>query len=511
MKGHEKKGRRGGVRRFGSLLCICLALALLSGCSGAGFQTTRWQEVELPEPEMDGLVVTESDSVPVRQLDVELYFRSTDGAMLVPERARLNVAYTDDDAQAVMQLMVAAVGGDEWVNPIPEGTRLLGVEHTDRVVTVNLSIDALNVTSAQDLLWMDVAITSTLCGLPDVDCVNLLIGGRKYSLDGLSMGALTADTADAALLWARTRTELEYIEAADSTYVLERTALVYYPAENGDNFLPVAVPVRFMGADASWQLIEMLCTVPEGAQGVLPAFAFSPEHATRTIVTEDGRRVLVVEFTEDTWAQMNATGHADRSCGALALTLLSFVPELDGVSFYAGEQRVDFLGQADEAIRMENGVIARDALSSRVGAAVELCFGSADGNGLTEVTRVLSPMVERYPRMMLSLLFQGPLSGEDARSVIPVGVTTEDVLGISLVDGTMVVNLSANFYRLCQMLDADAERQLVYSIVNTLCSMADVKAVQFFVAGERAEVLSEAIYIRAPLMANPGLAQGRNE
>ena len=25
------------------------------------------------------------------------------------------------------------------------------------------------------------------------------------------------------------------------------------------------------------------------------------------------------------------------------------------------------------------------------------------------------------------------------------------------------------------------------------------------------EVLSEAIYIRAPLMANPGLAQGRNE
>lgn len=489
------------------MLCALLALMLLSGCSSVDFDASMWQEAELPEPQPDGLIATESDSVPERQLDVNIYFRSVDGAMLVPERARLNVAYTDDPAQAVMQLMVAMIGDGDWVNPIPQGTRLLDVEHTNQLVTVNLSIDALNVSGAQDLLWMDVAIAATLCELPDVDCVNLLIGGRKYSLDGLSMGALTADTADATLLWSRSRAELDYVNAQDSSYAMERTALVYYPAEYGGNFLPVAVPVRFMGNDASWQLIEMLCTLPEGVCGVVPAFAFSPEHVTRTVVTEDGRRVLVVEFTEETWARMNEAGRPGMSCGAVALTLLSFVPELDGVSFYAGESRIDGLELNGDALEMEDGVVTREALGSRVGSAVELCFGSAEGDGLTNVTRVLSPLVEHYPRMLLSMLMQGPQEGESATSVIPRGATIEDILGISLVDGTMVVNLSANFYRLCQPLDGNAERQLVYSIVNTLCGLQDVEAVQFFVAGERADVLSEAIYIRVPLMPNPGLAQ----
>lgn len=492
-------------RRF-VLLCLLMALTLLPGCSDLGYETSTAQEAALPEPQPDGLTAPESDAVPERMMDVSLYFRSADGSMLVPVRARLDVDYTEDAAQAVMQLMVAMLGEDEWVNPIPQGTRLLGVEHTDRLVTVNLSIDALNVNSAQDLLWMDVAIAATLCELPEVDCVNLLIGGRKYSLDGLSMGALTADTADAALLWSRTRTELEYIHAEDSSYALERTALVYYPAQQGGNFLPVAVPVRFLGDDASWQLIEMLCSLPEGVEGVTPAFSFSPEHTTETIVTEDGRRVLVVRFSPDTWAQMEASGRAGMGMGAAALTLLSFVPEMDGVMFCAGDNRIDALTLDDETLALEGGVLEREMLASRVGAAVELCFGSGSGEGLTIVTRVLSPMVERYPRMLLSMLLQGPLEGENAVSVIPRGVTTDDILGIALIDDVMVVNLSANFYRLCQPLDADAERQLVYSIVNTLCDLPEVNAVQFFVAGERADVLSEEIYIRVPLLPNPGIA-----
>ena len=71
--------------------------------------------------------------------------------------------------------------------------------------------------------------------------------------------------------------------------------------------------------------------------------------------------------------------------------------------------------------------------------------------------------------------------------------------------GYIAVNLSANFYRCCQTLDAQAERNLVYAMVNTLTELDGIKTVQFYIEGEVVDVLTQNIYIKAPLMRNPGL------
>ena len=88
---------------------------------------------------------------------------------------------------------------------------------------------------------------------------------------------------------------------------------------------------------------------------------------------------------------------------------------------------------------------------------------------------------------------------------VPENVFAEDVLGIHIAGNIARVNLSANFYRCCQALDASAERSLVYCMVNTLCAMDNIRAVRFYVEGVSAETLAGSIYLRSPLMPHPGI------
>jgi len=496
------------VKRFArwAALGLLLSLLLLCGCQQVAYQPMDWQEAELPTPPESRMDAPNTDSVPVRTLDVELFMRSADGAMLMPVATTLRVDYTQDAAEVLMEQLLAA-NEEGLVNPVPAGTRLVSVEHTNNIVTVDLSIDAYNVDDAQDLLWMDTAITRTLGTLKNVDHVNLLIGGRKYSLDGLTMGAMPVQDANAALLWAQSRTEAEYFAQADGSYAIDRTAIAYYPAVSGGSLLPVAVQVRFSAENAVEMILNALAHLPGEVHGARAAFDAAPEFEQHTVVTEDGRRVIKINFTADFWSRI-LQKDAGTTCAAAALTLVSFIPEIDGVVFCADDMLITEYEIDGERFVPEMGILTRESLRSHIGAAIDLYYGSAEGNALSRVTRVLSPMVEHYPRMLLSMLMEGPDAGDDAVSAVPEGISTEDILGISLNDGVMQVNLSANFYRLCQPLGSDAERRLVYSIVNTLCNLDGVNAVQFFVEGGQAEVLSDSTYLRVPLLANPGLVIG---
>ena len=64
----------------------------------------------------------------------------------------------------------------------PEGTRLLGVEVTGNIATVNFSLEARSAQSDQQLLWLYAAIANTLTELDDVDGVNILINGRQEAI-----------------------------------------------------------------------------------------------------------------------------------------------------------------------------------------------------------------------------------------------------------------------------------------------------------------------------------------
>ena len=115
-------------------LGLLLSLLLLCGCQRVAYQPVTWQEADLPAPPQYTMDAPNTDTVPMRTLNVELFMRSADGAMLMPVSAALRVDYTQDAAEMLIRRLLAAAE-EGLVNPIPEGTRLLSVEHTNDVVT----------------------------------------------------------------------------------------------------------------------------------------------------------------------------------------------------------------------------------------------------------------------------------------------------------------------------------------------------------------------------------------
>ena len=159
----------------------------------------------------------------------------------------------------------------------------------------------------------------------------------------------------------------------------------------------------------------------------------------------------------------------------------------------------------DTILRFEDGLIRRSDFAGRVGSVVTLYLANAEGT-LQPVSRAVSTRSALSRRSLLSELFF--YSDSDVRSLsfpIPENVSAEDILGIEISGQIARVNLSANFYRCCQPLDAASERALVYCMVNTLCAMEGIRAVRFYVEGIAAETLAGSIYLKSPLMPNPGI------
>ena len=56
-------------------------------------------------------------------------------------------------------------------------------------------------------------------------------------------------------------------------------------------------------------------------------------------------------------------------------------------------------------------------------------------------------------------------------------------------------------------MDAEQERNAIYAIVNTLCSLDFINGVQFLIEGSAADLMVGSIYLRSMLMYNPGLVE----
>ena len=71
----------------------------------------------------------------------------------------------------------------------------------------------------------------------------------------------------------------------------------------------------------------------------------------------------------------------------------------------------------------------------------------------------------------------------------------------------MLINLSGAFYQACQGLSSGSARTMVYSIVNTMCSLDGISSVRFYFDGERVDSLASVISMRGSLMFNSGIVQ----
>lgn len=494
---------------------MALALCLLSGCVPLSFDLQSTDaNVALPTAFESAPPAPAADAASSRVESVTLYCVSADMQGLTPLPRALVVSEDELLAERVMRALLAEPGGGQWRAIAPEGTRLLGIEYSGELVTVNLSVEALGTENEQQALNMRAAIVATLTGLDGVSCVSLLIGGREEGLLSLPVGAMRgfSESLPAQLAQLVAEEELAFGAAGDEApRPLEREVVLYFAGRGGKYLLSEVHALRFTREEDYLRiLIEALAAGPDDpcARSPLPEGALPLIETLEIVEVAGGRKAAHIAFSASFLTEMDRQGlYPWQLYAALTDTVVGFVPGVEALVLHIGDGLVIRTDRDGEEILFEDGLMFRDDFSEAVGRLTAVYYGSADGR-LARTTRLTDQLLAQSPRALLALVFDGPEAWQaGALPVAPEGVTGADILGVAVREGTALVNLSANFYARCQGLDAPAERNLIYAMVDTLCELPGVSAARFYVEGEPLDSLAGSIYLRGPLYANPGLAE----
>lgn len=172
------------------------AAVLLSGCSNLMlFEAQSVRNVELPDVSGEEYVAPWGDSQADYLERTGLYYVNEDAQQLTRSEISYLLTPAEDQAVTILNRLLGETP-DDMTAVAPEGTRLLGVEVTGNIATVNLSLEARGAQSDQQLLWLYAAIANTLTELDDVDGVNILINGRQEAILSLPMGVMTQSDGD---------------------------------------------------------------------------------------------------------------------------------------------------------------------------------------------------------------------------------------------------------------------------------------------------------------------------
>ncbi len=504
------------MKRLGIVIIFLICALMLSGCVPLAINMQRANEsISLPAPAAPSVESAQGDVQISQNRAATLYVVSDDQQLAAVER----VLTADGEESAAVKTVRALLNMEAPVGailPFPEGTRLLNVEQSGNTAVVELSIEARNVSSEQQFLWMRSVIAASLLEMDEVEYVNVLIAGRDEGILSLPSGAMGYVRKDLSSAWAQLSAEKDLLLSDAGGATVERTAILYYPTRDGKYISPAARTVRISAEDMITPLIQALASPAAGLSECLrspfPQDAQVLTEPPEIIDTEDGERLIRLSFDANLIAMLEREGlSAWQLYASLTHTLTGFVPDIDGLEISLGDGLLTRTDREGKALYFFDGRMDRRSYPDAVCSLCAAYMGSSDG-GLIRVMRPLSQAAAQSPRAHLKLLFDGPQEWEsEALRVMPYGVSTDDILGIRISGSEAVVNLSSNFYRCCQSLTPQQERALIYAVVNTLTEQKNVTAVRFQVEGEPIDYLVNTVFLRNVLMRNIGIIRNSGQ
>ena len=497
------------ARRLGCLMAACL---LLTGCaaqeSGAGAQLT------LP-PAQYRHTAPENDMNQSYEQTVMLYLPSLDGTKLlaVPQTATLSAARPRSRTLCEMLL---AHAGTAAAAPVGGGIALAlsdtdAVEVSGRVVTVSLAASALRLNHEQ-LFTVGQAIANTLGQFGDVQYVNVLISGAQPGMNiaaTLPAGCFEPNSReDLSVLWSRASAPLS---SARRSF----TAALYYPAPSGKGILCEARTLSFTASDLSGMAMTLLDALSAGTE-TLPNVPRCPDltsflREAPTLAETGGIRRLVLRFSEEMNAALiNAGITRSVMMASLCCTLTTFLPGIEGIEMQIGSERINTLtpsgtyNGAGEIITFQDGLMRRRDFSGFLLEECALYFADARGK-LVKTYRPIPYYEASSARALVEQLMLGPQpfdSRGGLSSVLPQGLRPADLLGVGFEDQTLLLNFSAQLGALAQDMDGQAEKQMIYSLVNTVCQLPGIKRTALFIQGSQPDSLAGAIYLPGDFLPN---------
>ncbi|NLY42591.1 MAG: GerMN domain-containing protein [Clostridiaceae bacterium] len=132
---------------------------------------------------------------PQSKQTINLYFTDKENSKILSETREVIVKSMDQLPEiAINELLKGPVNLD-MKNAIPEGTKLLSIREEDGLVIVNFSRDYYNTDDIGEIVAR-FSVVNTLCDLPNVDKVLILVEGKELvGPSGNELGPLEKDDA----------------------------------------------------------------------------------------------------------------------------------------------------------------------------------------------------------------------------------------------------------------------------------------------------------------------------
>ncbi len=502
-------------------LALCAATALcLTACTGASIPITEETEpaYTLPPAQME-YVAPIGDATLEYTAEAVVYFPARDGMTITPGRLSVSCSASRPHAESVLRAALDYTG-DSLAAPLfgEANVQLTGanpVEVSRNVATVNLSAAALQMDRRSFYIACQ-AIANTLTELDDIEYVNVLVADKQIGLDLANtapMGMFQRTlNLNAGALYEQALTR----RTQGTSARLADVAAMYYPLGAVDGLMSEARSVVFTDSSPAAMVRTLLAELADcehaggAAMPDLSLLLAAPPDLSEA--TDTAQRVVDLRFStalDEQLAQASLT-RAD-AFAAVTYTLCTYLPNLYGVRVTVGEETVESVTLADGTLLLFSGGVQRRA--DYAALLMNLCslyFADGKNQSLVAVERPVPYYLTRSPRYLLLALAHGP-TASDADGAAPLlpddALRDADILGISLRDGTLLVNFSTAFQTAVAMLEPEQARLLAYAMTNALLANPAIHRVAFFVMGTQLSTPAGELSWAGYFYSNPGLVR----
>jgi len=483
------------------LLALLLALTLvLSGCTAK--EIVSLPAITLP-PVTTGVAAPVGDAALSTEATFALYLPSRDGQRLVCTYESVSCNRGRHPAEAVVKALLNH-GGSDLTASLGGSISLYltgynPIELSGGVCTVNLGSSALQL-DEEKFYAASLAIAATLCELPGIHSVNILVGGQSIGLDvsgTLPMGVVTPRTdAELPVLWEQMSARRTPVGAKPSDTPLSSAATLYFPLADASGVAPETRSLDFAGQSPVQLVQTLLSALSSGARQIAGAASLPDLSTLLTRLPElhalsDGGQMLTLHFISSLDGTLREHG-IDTACfaAALTLTLTTYIPALTSVQLLAGNAAITSVyNPALGSQLFPGGVMKREHFTDYVRQPVTLCMVK-DGS-LIAVQRSMADETAFHPRALLLSLLAGPSQSDLAAGCtppLPSGLSDADILGLSIDGDTLLVNLSARFADAIRSSGLD-QQLMARSLTATLCACTSTHRLRVFFGGQAIEDL----------------------
>lgn len=493
------------MKRLRMALCLLLCMTVLSACTAA---PAAIPTASLP-PVSPGPAAPYGDAALRYQSTVTLYLPSLDGQTLLAFYDTLTLTYGEHPAEAILLALLRHEGNNR-VSPLG-GTTELTLSGSDPVIlsggvcTVNLSASAL-LLSSQDFHTAAQAIAATLCELEDIDYVNILVAGNPVAMDvggNLPLGAVAGSPGqELPVLWQQLTAKRTPVGALAASTPLTAAAALYFPLADGSGVAAEPRRLSFPGQHPQQLMTTLLEALSSGAS-ILENTAPMPDvnglllFVPEVVELEGGGRRATLHFTADVLERLTASG-CDPVCffASLTMTLTSFVPSLQQVCCLIGNGALTTVASPIHGARLFPGALHMREHYARLVMGQSTLY-LPGGQGLTAQAASLPHRSTQSPRALLLRLSES--------GALPQGLTDADILGISVQDGTLLINLSERYAN--ALRSAPDQRLAAYSAVTTLCEALQLRRVRFYFGGSAVDSLGSDVMWSGEFLYRPGMTK----